>query len=59
LITYRIDPDECTGCGVCARACAQGAILGEKQHPHIINFELCIKCGICRSECKFNAIQVI
>ncbi|MFC1921130.1 NADH-ubiquinone oxidoreductase-F iron-sulfur binding region domain-containing protein [Chloroflexota bacterium] len=59
LITYRIDPETCTGCGVCARGCSQGAILGEKQNPHIINIELCIKCGICRSECKFDAIKVI
>ncbi|MFC2069649.1 NADH-ubiquinone oxidoreductase-F iron-sulfur binding region domain-containing protein [Chloroflexota bacterium] len=59
LITYRIDPEKCTGCLVCLRACAQGAILGEKQQPHIINTELCIKCGICRSECKFDAIRVV
>jgi NADH:ubiquinone oxidoreductase subunit F (NADH-binding)/(2Fe-2S) ferredoxin/NAD-dependent dihydropyrimidine dehydrogenase PreA subunit len=59
LITYRIDPDRCTGCGVCLQGCAYKAITGEKKEPHAINTQLCQKCGICRNECKFEAIQVI
>jgi NADH:ubiquinone oxidoreductase subunit F (NADH-binding)/(2Fe-2S) ferredoxin len=59
LITYRIDPDKCTGCGVCLRSCVHGAITGEKKQPHVIDAQLCQKCGICRSECKFDAIQVV
>jgi NADH:ubiquinone oxidoreductase subunit F (NADH-binding)/(2Fe-2S) ferredoxin/NAD-dependent dihydropyrimidine dehydrogenase PreA subunit len=58
LITYSIDPDKCTGCGVCVSGCAHGAITGEKKQPHVIDSQLCQKCGICRSECKFDAIQV-
>jgi len=58
LITYRIDPDKCTGCGVCISGCVHGAITGEKKQPHVIDAQLCQKCGICRSECKFDAIQV-
>jgi len=58
LIEYSIDPEKCTGCGVCKQACIHGAISGEKKEPHVINPELCQKCGICRSECKFEAIQV-
>jgi NADH:ubiquinone oxidoreductase subunit F (NADH-binding)/(2Fe-2S) ferredoxin/NAD-dependent dihydropyrimidine dehydrogenase PreA subunit len=59
LITYRIDPDKCNGCGVCLRNCAYGAITGQKKEPHVIDAQLCQKCGICRSECKFDAIQVV
>jgi NAD-dependent dihydropyrimidine dehydrogenase PreA subunit len=59
LITYSIDPDKCTGCGVCIRGCVHGAITGQKKQPHVIDTQLCQKCGICRSECKFDAIQVV
>jgi NADH:ubiquinone oxidoreductase subunit F (NADH-binding)/(2Fe-2S) ferredoxin/Pyruvate/2-oxoacid:ferredoxin oxidoreductase delta subunit len=58
LIEYSIDPEKCTGCGICKRACIHGAISGEKKEVHIINTDLCQKCGICRSECKFEAILV-
>jgi NADH:ubiquinone oxidoreductase subunit F (NADH-binding)/(2Fe-2S) ferredoxin len=58
LITYRIDPEKCTGCGVCLQGCAYGAITGQKKQPHVIDAMLCQKCGICRSECKFDAVQV-
>ncbi len=58
LIEYSIDPDKCTGCGVCLRACAHGAISGEKKEVHVIDPDLCQKCGICLSECRFEAIMV-
>ncbi|MGD9142362.1 MAG: NADH-ubiquinone oxidoreductase-F iron-sulfur binding region domain-containing protein, partial [Dehalococcoidia bacterium] len=58
LIEYSIDPEKCTGCGICKRACIHGAISGEEKEVHIINPDLCQKCGICMSECKFEAIEV-
>ena len=30
LVQYEIDPQKCTGCGVCLRACPHGAITGER-----------------------------
>jgi NADH:ubiquinone oxidoreductase subunit F (NADH-binding)/(2Fe-2S) ferredoxin len=59
LITYCIDPDKCTGCGVCLKSCVHQATTGQKKKPHAINVELCQKCGICQSECKFDAIRVV
>jgi NADH:ubiquinone oxidoreductase subunit F (NADH-binding)/(2Fe-2S) ferredoxin len=59
LITYWIDPEECTGCGVCIQACPHQAITGGKREAHVIDTQLCQKCGICRSECKFDAIRVV
>ena len=58
LISYSIDPEACTGCMACARACPQNAISGEKKKPHAVNQELCIRCGVCLESCKFGAVQV-
>ena len=58
LVTYSIDQEACTGCGVCMRECPFEAIRGKKKQPHQIDIELCQKCGICKNECKFEAIQV-
>ncbi len=57
LITYKIDPERCTCCGICKRACPHKAIIGKKKQVHAINLNLCDKCGICKSECDFEAIQ--
>ena len=58
LFHYEIDPDACTGCGVCKRKCPQDAITGEKKKPHMLNQDTCIKCGICYDACKFNSIVI-
>ena len=58
LKVYSIDPDKCTGCTACTRACPVDAITGEKRQAHIIDGEKCIRCGACYAKCKFNAIEV-
>ncbi len=56
LITYSIDPENCTGCGACLRACPQEAISGKKKKVHQILSNKCIKCGACLEVCKFDAV---
>ena len=58
LITYRIDPEICNGCTVCARICPQQCISGEKKKLHTINSSLCIRCGMCFAECPVDAVIV-
>ncbi|MBN2224166.1 MAG: NADH-quinone oxidoreductase subunit NuoF [Deltaproteobacteria bacterium] len=59
LITYTIDPETCTGCGVCVKNCPEKSVSGEKKKPHVINQDTCIKCGLCRENCKFDAVIVV
>lgn len=58
LITYRILPDACTGCGACTRGCPVKAISGEKKKVHCIDARGCTRCGLCKDTCKFAAIEV-
>ncbi len=58
LITYRIDPDKCNGCTLCARNCSVGAITGEKKEAHVIDPDKCTKCGVCITKCKKGAIYI-
>ncbi len=58
LLTYKILPEKCTGCTLCARKCPVNAISGERKVAHVIDMAKCIKCGACYTSCKFGAITV-
>ena len=47
LLQYKIDPDKCKGCTLCARTCPADAIIGKVKEVHMINPEKCLKCGAC------------
>ena len=59
LITYVVDEEKCTGCGVCMKVCPSEAITGKKKEPHTIDPKKCIRCGACMASCKFDAINAI
>ena len=56
LLQYKIDPDKCKGCTLCARTCPADAIIGKVKEVHMINPEKCFKCGACMEKCRFGAI---
>jgi len=56
LISFEIDPEECTGCLRCLKACPVGAISGKKKEAHFIDQEKCEKCGICFEVCEYAAV---
>jgi len=58
LLHYEIDPEKCTGCTVCAKACPTEAISGERKGVHVIDQDKCIQCGECYSKCNFDAVLV-
>ncbi len=58
LLTYRIDPEACTGCLACVRECPVGAISGIKKEAQEIDQDICIKCGLCFDACQFEAVRV-
>jgi NADH-quinone oxidoreductase subunit F len=59
LITYSVIEEKCPGCGLCVKACPQGAITARvKKEPVLLDQSKCVKCGACLDACKMDAILV-
>lgn len=49
-----IEEDNCTGCGLCIKACPYGSIDMEDKTASVN--ETCTECGACLASCKFEAL---
>jgi NADH-quinone oxidoreductase subunit F len=59
LISFRVDKEKCSGCGLCVKACPSKAItLTAKKQPVVLNRTKCTKCGGCFDACRLEAILV-
>ncbi len=56
LLDFEVNPDVCTKCGACARACPVEAIEWKKKEVARIDRSKCIQCMTCFEKCRFDAI---
>ncbi len=52
-----IDPDECSGCGVCLERCQMHAI-SEKDGISVVDQKRCLGCGLCVTGCPDGAVTL-
>jgi len=58
MTRYRIQPERCSGCGLCAKACPQQTILIENKQARILP-ERCTACGTCETVCRRGAVLAV
>jgi Pyruvate/2-oxoacid:ferredoxin oxidoreductase delta subunit len=54
----KIDAEKCTGCGLCAKACAEGAIKIIDGKARLVSDSYCDGLGACLGHCPEGAITI-
>ena len=54
----KIDEEKCTGCGLCASACHENAIVMENGKAHLLRDDFCDGFGDCLPACSAGAITI-
>jgi NAD-dependent dihydropyrimidine dehydrogenase PreA subunit len=58
VVSLRLDPDACTGCGRCAEVCPHNVFALEERKSRIANRDACMECGACALNCPVDALHV-
>ncbi|MEJ2038657.1 MAG: NADH-quinone oxidoreductase subunit NuoF [Desulfosarcinaceae bacterium] len=56
LLRFEVDPELCSRCGMCFKACPAEAISWQKKEVARIDRDKCVKCLTCFDKCRFGAI---
>ncbi len=49
--------DACTGCRMCYKHCAHGAISMDSQNKAVMDPSKCVGCGQCIAMCRYDAVR--
>ena len=58
LVTLKLDPSKCVGCGLCVTVCPHRVLQMAEKKAMISNKAGCIECGACMSNCPVGAVEV-
>jgi NAD-dependent dihydropyrimidine dehydrogenase PreA subunit len=58
VVTLRLDPAKCTGCGMCLEVCPRAVLARGNGTVVIATLDACIECGACQQNCPAAALSV-
>ena len=58
VVTLRLDPAKCNGCGLCTSVCPHGVFALEGTRAVLADRDACMECGACARNCEAGAIRV-
>jgi NAD-dependent dihydropyrimidine dehydrogenase PreA subunit len=58
VTTLKLNPERCTGCGICLEICPQEVLNSVDGRIGIRDRDACMECGACSRNCPTGAIAV-
>jgi NAD-dependent dihydropyrimidine dehydrogenase PreA subunit len=58
VVTLKLDPNRCNGCGMCLEVCPHAVFAMNGKKAEIIDRNACMECGACALNCPTEALTV-